>query len=222
VTDVVAVVPMRHSSERVQGKNYRLLGDRPLYHHVVRTLQGVPEIARIVIDTDSPTIQSDAEAYFPDVVVLDRPEHLRAGDIPMNEVLLNTVDQVDGDVFVQTHSTNPFLTAGSVSSALRAFTAAPEHDSLFSVTRIQARLWSAAGLPMNHDPDVLLRTQDLEPVFLENSCLYVFTRDVLVQRRSRLGRNPMMFEIDPTEAIDIDEERDFRLAELLYAAGAGR
>lgn len=222
MTDVVAVVPMRHSSERVQGKNYRLLGDRPLYHHVVRTLQGVPEIARIVIDTDSPTIQSDAEAYFPDVVVLDRPEHLRAGDIPMNEVLLNTVDQVDGDVFVQTHSTNPFLTAGSVSSALRAFTAAPEHDSLFSVTRIQARLWSAAGLPMNHDPDVLLRTQDLEPVFLENSCLYVFTRDVLVQRRSRLGRNPMMFEIDPTEAIDIDEERDFRLAELLYAAGAGR
>jgi CMP-N-acetylneuraminic acid synthetase len=213
---------MRHSSERVQGKNYRLLGDRPLYHHVVQMLAAVPEVGRIVIDTDSETIMADAREHFPDVVLLERPEHLRAGETPMNDVLLNTVEQVAGDVFLQTHSTNPFLTAATVSAALEAFAADPAHDSLFSVTRIQARLWTAAGTPMNHDPEVLLRTQDLEPVFVENSCLYVFTRDVLLRRRSRLGAAPMMFELDPSEAIDIDEERDFRLAELLHAAGGGR
>jgi CMP-N-acetylneuraminic acid synthetase len=222
VTRVAAIVPMRHSSERVPGKNYRLLGGRPLYHHVVAMLLRVPEIDQVVIDTDSPLIIDDAAAHFPDVQVLLRPEHLRAGEIPMNDVLLNTVAQLDADQFLQTHSTNPFLRADSVSAALRALWASDDRDSLFTVTRIQARLWGPGAEPLNHDPSVLLRTQDLTPVFLENSCAYVFTRELLERRGNRIGERPLMFEIDPFEAIDIDEERDFALAEQLVAAGATR
>ena len=219
---VAAIVPMRHSSERVPGKNYRVLGDRPLYHHVVGMLLQVPEIDEVVIDTDSELIMADARVAFPAVRLLERPEHLRAGEIPMNDVLLNTVRQLDADLFLQTHSTNPFLRAETVSAALRQLMASTEHDSLFTVTRIQARLWTAEGKPLNHDPSVLLRTQDLAPVYLENSCGYVFTRDVLESRGNRIGVNPLMFEIDPSESVDIDEERDFALAEQLVAAGAAR
>jgi len=217
---VAAIVPMRHSSERVPGKNYRVLGDRPLYHHVVGMLLQVPEIDEVVIDTDSELIMNDAREAFPSVRLLERPEHLRAGEIPMNDVLLNTIGQLDADLFLQTHSTNPFLRAETVSAALRQLIASKEHDSLFTVTRIQARLWTAKGEPLNHDPSVLLRTQDLEPVYLENSCGYVFTREVLESRGNRIGVNPLMFEIDPSEAVDIDEERDFALAEQLVAAAA--
>ena len=219
---VAAIVPMRHSSERVPGKNYRILGDRPLYHHVVGMLLQVPEITEVVIDTDSDFIMDDARAAFPTVRLLERPEHLRAGEIPMNDVLLNTINQLDADLFLQTHSTNPFLRAETVSAALRQLIASTQHDSLFTVTRIQARLWTAEGAPLNHDPSVLLRTQDLAPVYLENSCGYVFTRDVLEKRGNRIGEHPLMFEIDPSEAVDIDEERDFALAEQLVAAGAAR
>jgi len=108
---VAAIVPMRHSSERVPGKNYRVLGDRPLYHHVVGMLLQVPEIDEVVIDTDSELIMNDAREAFPSVRLLERPEHLRAGEIPMNDVLLNTIGQLDADLFLQTHSTNPFLRA---------------------------------------------------------------------------------------------------------------
>jgi CMP-N-acetylneuraminic acid synthetase len=219
---VAAIVPMRHSSERVPGKNYRVLGDRPLYHHVVGMLLQVPEIDEVVIDTDSDLIMNDARVAFPAVRLLERPENLRAGEIPMNDVLLNTVRQLDADLFLQTHSTNPFLRAETVSAALRQLIASPDHDSLFTVTRIQARLWTAEGMPLNHDPTVLLRTQDLAPVYLENSCGYVFTREVLASRGNRIGVNPLMFEIDPSEAVDIDEERDFVLAEQLVAAGAAQ
>ena len=215
---VAAIVPMRHSSERVPGKNYRVLGDRPLYHHVVGMLLQVPEIDEVVIDTDSELIMNDAREAFPSVRLLERPEHLRAGEIPMNDVLLNTISQLDADLFLQTHSTNPFLRAETVSAALRQLIASKEHDSLFTVTRIQARLWTSQGKPLNHDPSVLLRTQDLDPVYLENSCDYVFTREVLQSRGNRIGANPLMFEVDPSEAVDIDEERDFALAEQLYTA----
>ncbi|MGB7961842.1 MAG: hypothetical protein WCF12_02615, partial [Propionicimonas sp.] len=148
--------------------------------------------------------------------------HLRAGEIPMNTILLNDVAQVDADVYLQTHSTNPLLKPATVREAVQRFHAAAEAgraDSLFTVTRIQARLWDAHGAPVNHDPDVLLRTQDLDPVYIENSCAYLFTKEVLVSRGNRIGASPMMFEIDPLEATDIDEERDFRLAEALWRAG---
>lgn len=213
MTHTVAIVPMRHNSERVKGKNYRLLAGIPLYHHVVRTLSAVPEIDLIVVDTDSDFIIDDCAAYFPHVEVLRRPEHLRDGAIAMNDVLLNTLEQVDADIVVQTHSTNPFLKAETVSAALKLF-AAPgcEFDSVFSVTRLQARLWDAETRPVNHDPSVLLRTQDLAPLFIENSCFFVFTPELLRERGNRIGAHPKMFEMAPLEAVDIDIEEDFALA----------
>ncbi len=220
---IAALVPMRHNSERVVGKNYRVLGDRPLYQHIVGTLLQVPEVDEVVIDTDSETIIEQVSDTLPDVRVLRRPEHLRAGEIPMNDVLLNTIRHLEADVFLQTHSTNPFLTARTISAALRRYLdgrRAATHDSLFMVTRLQARLWSEKAEPINHDPSVLLRTQDLPPVFLENSCGYVFDRDTLTERGNRIGAHPLLFEIDHLEAIDIDEERDFRLAEAVWAARA--
>jgi CMP-N-acetylneuraminic acid synthetase len=209
---------MRHDSERVPGKNYRPMAGQPLYRHIVRSLLATPEVARVVIDTDSEVIKRDAAAEFPDVMVLDRPDHLRDGNIPMNDVLLNDIDQVEADLYLQTHSTNPLLRPVTIQRALRQFLDAPEHDSLFSVTRIQARLWSADGKPLNHNPAVLLRTQDLAPVYVENSCLYLFTGEMLREKGTRIGTNPLLFEIDRDEASDIDEEQDFRMVEALMLA----
>ncbi|MGD1282463.1 cytidylyltransferase domain-containing protein [Mycobacterium seoulense] len=209
----VAIVPMRHDSERVPGKNYRPLAGVPLYHHVVRTLAAVPEIDLIVVDTDSEFIINDCAESFPRVQVLVRPEHLRDGNIAMNDVLLNTLDQVDADVVLQTHSTNPFLKADTVSAALKTFTApGRDFDSIFSVTRLQARLWDAETRPVNHDPSVLLRTQDLAPLFIENSCFFIFTPELLRERGTRIGARPFMVEMAPVEAVDIDTEEDFALA----------
>jgi CMP-N-acetylneuraminic acid synthetase len=213
MTRTVAVVPMRHKSERVPGKNYRPLAGIPLYHHVIRMLSSVPEIDVIVIDTDSDFIIKDCSENFPQVQVLLRPVHLRDGNIAMNDVLLNTLDQVDADIVLQTHSTNPFLEADTVSSALKLF-ASPgrEFDSLFSVTRLQARLWDAENKPVNHDPSVLLRTQDLAPLFIENSCFFIFTPELLRESGTRIGIRPFMFEMSASEAVDIDTEDDFSLA----------
>jgi CMP-N-acetylneuraminic acid synthetase len=210
---LVAVVPMRHNSERVPGKNYRDLGGKPLFHWIVDTLLSVPAIDEVVIDTDSPTIIADVEKAYPQVRVLLRPEHLRAGEIAMNDVLLNTAEQVNADILLQTHSTNPFLSVATVESAINRFYAKENDcDSVFGVTRLQARLWTADGKAVNHDPAVLLRTQDLDPIYLENSCFYIFTPQILRERGNRIGARPLLVETPPLEAIDIDEESDFQLA----------
>ncbi|MGH6945224.1 MAG: cytidylyltransferase domain-containing protein [Geminicoccaceae bacterium] len=214
---IAALVPMRHTSMRVPGKNVRLFAGRPLYHHILDELLACPLVNEVIVDTDSPTIMEDAGTHFPKVTLLERPEHLRADTVPMNDVLLNATKQVEADFYLQTHSTNPLLTEATITRALEVFLDQyPFFDSLFGVTRLQTRLWDQLARPVNHNPAILLRTQDLPPVFEENSCLYVFTRDHLARRHNRIGERPLMFEIDRMEAWDIDEELDFQLAELLY------
>ncbi|HEY6609232.1 MAG TPA: acylneuraminate cytidylyltransferase family protein [Candidatus Limnocylindria bacterium] len=214
---VVAIVPMRHDSERVPGKNYRELGGRPLFHHIVETLLASPRVATVVIDTDSDVIRDSARTAFPEIDVVERPPHLRDGMISMNDVLLHDVGRLDGDLFLQTHSTNPLLRTATVTDAIDRLLGDSEGDSLFGVTRLQTRLWGADGQPMNHDRTVLMRTQDLPPVYEENSCLYLFSRESLERHGDRIGERPILFEIPRDEAWDIDEELDFRVVEALYA-----
>lgn len=213
---IVALVPMRHDSKRVPGKNYRPICGKPLYAHIIETLLSVEEIRQVVVDTDSPPVIEGLTRDYPQVKVLLRPEELRADTTPTNEILVHDTAQVPADLYLQTHSTNPLLKAETIRRAIEQLRQAyPEYDSLFGVTRLQTRLWDELGRAVNHNPAVLLRTQDLPPIYEENSCIYLFTRKTLISRRNRLGERPMMFEIDAREATDIDVELDFVIAETL-------
>ena len=211
-----ALVPMRHHSQRVPGKNYRLLAGKPLFHHVIQSLLAVPEINEIVVDTDSDPVMDGVREYFPQVKLIHRPERLRADDVPMNDILIHDTEQVRADFYLQTHSTNPLLKPETISSAIKLLVANhPNYDSLFSVTRLQTRLYDQHGVAINHNPHELIQTQDLPPVYEENSCIYIFSRENLVANRHRISDRPLMFEIDADEAWDIDEELDFEICDFL-------
>lgn len=220
---LVALMPMRHSSERVPGKNYRPFGDgRPLFHHMVDVMLSCPQIDKIVIDTDSDLIKEQCAEQFPDVIVLDRPQHLLGGMTPMNDVLLHDISEIPSEFYLQTHSTNPLLTKETMQNAVDAFfDNYPIYDSLFSVTRLQTRLWDSLARAVNHNPNILLRTQDLPPIYEENSCIFIFPGDLMKERHSRIGNRPYMFEMDRLEAQDIDEEIDFRVADLIFKQTRG-
>ena len=216
MTKLVALVPMRHHSQRVPGKNYRNLAGKPLYQHIIETLLAVPEVSEIVVDTDSDPVMNGLRENFPQVKIIDRPEHLRADDIPMNEILIHDTGQYPADFYLQTHSTNPLLKAETISRAIQLLlTNYPNYDSLFSVTRWQTRLYFQDGRAINHNPQELKQTQDLPPVYEENSCMYIFTRENLIAKRHRISDHPLMFEIPRLEAVDIDEESDFQIADIL-------
>jgi CMP-N-acetylneuraminic acid synthetase len=211
-----ALIPMRHHSQRVPGKNYRLLAGKPLFHHVIQALLAVPEIDEVVVDTDSEPIMEGVRKHFPQVKLINRPEHLRADDIPMNDILIHDTEQVQADFYLQTHSTNPLLKPNTISSAIKLLiTNYPKYDSLFSVTRLQTRLYDQNGQAINHNPRELIQTQDLPPVYEENSCIYIFNRANLLTKRHRISDHPLMFAIDADEAWDIDEELDFEICDFL-------
>lgn len=214
---IVALVPMRHNSERIPGKNYRPFGGRELYRHIIESLTDCELIDEVAINTDSPIIMENVSEHFPQVRLIERPQELRDGTVPMNDVLLYDVTQVEADYYLQTHSTNPLLGTETITRAINLFLDnCHSYDSLFSVTRIQTRLWDEKARAINHNPAILLRTQDLPPIYEENSCLYIFCRNVLEKRHNRIGERPLMFEINAEQAWDIDNETDFCIAEFLY------
>lgn len=213
---LAALIPMRHHSQRVPGKNYRPLAGKPLFHHIIETLLSVPEIETVMVDTDSEPVMDGVRRFFPNVKLIQRPEHLRADDVPMNDILLHDTAQVDADFYLQTHSTNPLLKAETIARGIQAFFASyPAKDSLFSVTRLQTRLYDQFGKAINHNPLELIQTQALPPVYEENSCMYIFNRANLAAKHHRISDHPLMFEIDADEAWDIDEELDFEIVNFL-------
>ena len=215
--NITALVPMKHNSVRVPGKNFRDFAGQPLFYYIIETLLICPLISRVVVDTDSPRIQRALTVDFPPVWVLQRPIELCGDKVSMNKILLYDTSQFEADFYLQTHCTNPLLKPETITKAITTFLENyPECDSLFSATKIQKRLWDGEGYPVNHNPTVLLCTQDLPPLYEENSCIYMFTGKTLKERKNRMGARPLMFEIDVEEAFDIDTESEFTMAELLY------
>ncbi len=214
---IVALLPMKAHSERVSGKNFRELAGKPLFRWVLDTLLSVEEIDLVVINTDARKILEDKGLQAGSrVLVRDRKEELLGDFTSMNLILEDDINAEPADLYLMTHTTNPLLSAATIRHALdRLVTDEGGSDSLFTVNRFQTRFYRADLSPVNHDPDNLIRTQDLEPWFEENSCLYIFSRESFRKTRARIGEKPMMFEMSRNESIDIDEQEDWDMAEAL-------
>jgi N-acylneuraminate cytidylyltransferase len=152
------------------------------------------------------------------VIILDRPESIQGDLVSMNDIIAYDLSQLDGEHFLQTHSTNPLLRAETIDRAIETyFEGLEDFDSLFGVTKVQTRFYDKDANPVNHNPEELLRTQDLEPLFEENSNFYIFSKTSFESAgNKRIGCKPQIFEVNKLEAVDIDEPEDFKLAELLH------
>lgn len=213
---IVALLPMKANSERVKGKNFRNFCGKPLFRWILDTLLEVEEIDQIIINTDARRILAGNGLTETDRVrIRDRKSEICGDTVSMNLVLADDIANVDADIYLMTHTTNPLISADTIRGALKAFQSAKadgKTDSLFTVDKIQTRFYKADCSAVNHDPNNLLRTQDLEPWFEENSNLYIFSRDSFAKTNARIGKQPMMYEGPQFESIDIDTPQDWDFA----------
>ena len=212
----VALLPMKANSERVKGKNFRPLAGKPLFKWILDALLECSEIDLVVINTDAREILAENGLSESErVVIRDRKPELVGDFTSMNLILEDDINAVKADRYIMTHTTNPLLQSNTISAALSEYTDAVDRgvgDSLFGVTKFQTRFYRADGSAINHDPDNLIRTQDLEPWYEENSCVYVFNAASFAATNARIGKKPILFEIPKLQAIDIDEREDWFLA----------
>lgn len=207
---------MKAHSERVPRKNFRELAGKPLVRWILDTLRSLDEVTRVVINTDARAQLAELGIVDdPRTLIRDRAPGLCGDLVSMNRILEDDLAAVPSDLYLMTHTTNPLLSAATIRAALQALARSPASDSLFTVNRMLTRFYRADGSAVNHDPRQLVRTQDLEPWFEENSCLYLFSRDSFAASGARIGRHPLMFETPPLESVDIDEAHQWFMAEAL-------
>ena len=214
---ITAIVPMRHRSQRIPGKNYKELGGKPLFFWILETILNVDSVSQILVDTDSAIIATLVAENFPSVTILNRPAHLSAADLSMNLVLENSIKFAKNEYVVQTHTTNPFLSAKTLESACEQYLQSDKSMTLMSVSKIQGRLWTSRHLPINHDPKVLQQTQDLDSTYLESSSFYIFSKTSFGKNMSRLTPSFQHFELDGIESWDIDEIWQWKIAEAIMS-----
>lgn len=216
---IVALLPMKANSERVKGKNFREFNGKPLFRWILDTLLAVQEIDEVIINTDAREVLANHGLLDTDRIrIRDRRPEICGDMVSMNLVLADDVENVPADVYLMTHTTNPLLSAQTIRDSLHRYQQGLEHgshDSLFTVNRFQTRFYREDASAINHDPDVLLRTQDLEPWFEENSNLYLFTSSSFAATGARIGKKPLLHEMPRSESMDIDDVEGWQIAEAV-------
>jgi N-acylneuraminate cytidylyltransferase len=212
--DVTAIVPIKAHSERLPEKNFRDFNGRPLYYWILDTLESVEEVDKIIINTDAEEIIDDPPEQF-DIDISVRPERLRDDEVTTN-IIEYEIARTDSDLYLHTYCTCPLLTSETISNAIKEFVNSPSYDSLLPVTKRQKRFYDAEFNPINHDPHDLSPSQDIPPVYEDNSVLFIYTEETFEEFGYRIGENPLPFEIDEREAIEIDYLSEFELAKSLH------
>lgn len=219
--ELAALLFVKAHSARVPGKNFRPLGGVPLFQWIISTLRSLNEVSSIVIDTDAaPQLRAAGLVEDQRLVLRDRPAELRGDHVTANALIGSLLAEVPARVYLSTHVTNPFLGRDTIRAAIARFRevyASGKADSLVAVNVHRARFFDAAGRALNHDPRHLLPTQALEPLYEENSNLYLFDSASFERTGSRIGERPLFFPTRRHESLDIDEPEDFLLAERIAA-----
>ena len=216
---VCALIIIKRNSQRVPGKNFRHLAGRPLFRHILDTLESTQSVDRVLINTDArDELERNGLRESDQIVIQDRSPELCGDHVTANTLLQGMVGVLPADVYLMTHVTNPLLRRETMRAAIDRYQSALERDegdSLFSVTAHHARFFGADFAPLNHDPDHLLPTQELSPLLEENSCLYLFTQESFSATGRRIGRRPVLYQTPRLESVDIDTEDDSAMAEWI-------
>jgi len=213
-----AFIPIKEHSERVPGKNFRLLEGKPLFMWIIDALLSSNGIDEIVIDTDSTAPELLELVRNERITIKERNFELCGDGVSMNLLIKDFIESTSDETFLMTHVTNPFISQKTIQEAILKYSKALSngYNSLVSVDKFQSRFYDAEFSPINHDPRKLLRTQDLSPIFQENSCLYIFTKkSFLGNQNNRVGSRPFLFETPKLESVDIDIEEDWKIAEVI-------
>lgn len=207
---VVSFIPIKLNNQRLPGKNTMELEGIPLCKYIFNTVEQIDEINEKYVYCSDEKIKQ----YIPEkLIFLKRDTYLDGFQVKGLEIIDRFVKNVDADIYVLTHVTQPFTKADSIRKALNNVLSG-EYDSAFSAVKLQDYMWMN-GKPLNYDMKNIVRTQDLDPIYMETGAFFIFRKEVFTKLGQRIGNKPYIYEIDQFEAVDIDEAEDFEFAKAV-------
>jgi len=211
---VVSFIPIKLNNQRLPGKNLLPLDGRPTCDYLFETISNVDTIDEKYVYCSDEAIKPYIAPYeSKGLKFLKRDPYLDGFQVKGLEIIDRFVKDVDADIYVLTHVTQPFTKAESIKDALSKVVSG-EYDSAFSAVELQDYMWMN-GKPFNYDMKNIVRTQDLDPIYMETGAFFIFRKEVYTELHQRIGNHPYIYQIDQFEAVDIDTKEDFEYAEVV-------
>lgn len=209
-------IPIKANSERVPGKNFRVLNGKKLYQYICEHAKSADVFDDIYIDTNSDEIAEYAQSNG--LKVIERVPSLAQNTANGNDLLVHHLETFpDYDYYFQLFATAPYLQPETISFCFDKLISSVEFDSCFTATENHGFYW-LSGTPINYRPGILPRSQDMLPVIEETTGLYGICKSSLERYRCRIGRKPYIHIISKFEAVDINTEEDLKVAEFVGRA----
>lgn len=209
---IVSFIPIKLNNQRLPGKNLLPLNGKPTCQYIFETINSIDMIDEKYVYCSDESIQE----YMPEgMKFLKRDTYLDGFMVKGLEIIERFVNDVDADIYVLTHVTQPFTKSESIEKALNKVISGG-YDSAFSAVALQDYMWKD-GKPLNYDMKNIVRTQDLEPIYMETGAFFIFRKEVFTELGQRIGNHPYIYEIDQFEAVDIDTAEDFEFAKAVAA-----
>lgn len=211
---IVSFIPIKLNNQRLPGKNTMLLNGRPLCDYLFNTISNIDSIDEKYVYCSDDSIKKYIAPYEKlGLKYLKRDRYLDGFQVKGLEIIDRFVKDVDADIYVLSHCTQPFTKAESIVNALEKVVTG-EYDSAFSAVELQDYMWMN-GRPFNYDMKDIVRTQDLTPIYMETGAFFIFRKEVFTKLGQRIGNHPYIYTIDQFEAVDIDTKEDFDFAQAV-------
>lgn len=206
-------IPIKAHSERVPGKNLRILNGKKLYQYICEHVIDANVFDEVFVDTNSEEVATYAtEKGFH---VIERKPELALNTANGNDLLVYQYLMFpEYDYYFQLFATAPYLQPQSIKACFDRLTSSTAYDSCFTATENHSFYWYA-GTPVNYRPGILPRSQDMLPVMEETTGLYGISKEALEKYRCRIGKNPYIHVVDKFQAVDINTEEDLKIAEYI-------
>lgn len=227
-SQVVAFLPCRKGSERVKEKNVREFAGIKggLTRIKIEQLINCENIDKIIVSTDDQEVmaiceevlKTSSKEYKIDV----RPKELASSQTSTDDLIQYVSEIIPNGEILWTHVTSPFITSAIYTDAINVYQelkSKGQCDSLTTVTKHQKFFWNRQGEAINYDrsKEKWPRTQEMEPLFELNSGIFLCNTDIYYNLQDRVGVNPYLYELNDFQALDVDWENDFKLAEILWS-----
>lgn len=213
---IKALVAVRSGSVRVQNKNIRPFAGKTLLEYKIGQLKTVKGLDGVIVNSNSAEMLDIAESLGAETVLRD--PHYASNSVSMSDVYRNMAENCRCDYIMYANVTNPLTSTASYENAIRRFfdgISAGSFDSLNSGTLVHEFLFRD-NRPINYDLQHQPRSQELPEIYALNFAINILKRETMIECRNVVGKKPEIFALPEIEAIDIDTELDFFIAEQLF------
>ena len=208
---VVAFLPAKGNSERIESKNMKLLDGKPLFLHTLEKLVNCDFIDTVYLDSESDEVLNYAS--YLNYIPLKRDPKLANNNTDGHKLFYNEVSQVDADIYIQILGTSPFIKEDTIRKGVEILKQYEEYDSVVLVKREKQYTWNEKS--PNYDLNNIPNSKDLPDTVIETMGLYIVRSESAHNEKKRIGKHPFLMNADAIEAVDVNYPDDFYHAEMI-------